>query len=775
VEHQRFAVTGLRDEVAIKVDRWGIPHIYATCRDDVFLAQGFNAARDRLFQIDLWRRRGHGLLSEVFGPGYVEQDRANRLLLYRGDMEAEWAAYGPGVRPAVEQFTAGINAYIAWALEEPGRLPPEFGLYGYEPARWEPSDAVRFRTHGLLYNVEQEVARARTVRLAGTAVDELRQAREPHDRLVVPEGLDLGDITDEVLATYRLAFAPVDFGGVAAGLPADTSGGSNNWVVDGSRTATGRPILANDPHRAVTLPGLRYVAHLNAPDLNVIGAGEPGLPGISIGHNDHVGFGLTIWPADVEDLYVYRLDPSDPSRYLGPGGWAEFRSESEQIAVKGAAPERVELLFTVHGPVIHRDVSSGVAVALRAAWLEPGMAPYLASIGYDDARDGDAFLAALERWGTPAVNQVFATVGGDWGWQVAARIPRRAGWDGSLPVPGDGRYEWAGFAGSSSLPAERRPERGWVATANQENLPEGWDNRELTTTYDWYTSGRAIRLQQWLSEDGCVSVERSASMQWDCRNIHAVQLMSRLAATTLPASPLADEFVRLCHWDGFERADSREALVFQIWVRRHLRPRLVTERLRADGLDGDDLAEARSLLLKDESGGGDLRGDLALASWLTSEIDEAARVFIIEETLAGALAEIESLLGPESAQPWSWGRLHHSALTHAALAPYAGRVDPAWVRLGPRPRDGSGDTVGNVSYDARFCQTLGSSFRMVLDVGEWDRSVVVNSPGQSADPRSPHYADLFDAWARGETFPLAFSPEAVDEVTTMIIHLEPGR
>ncbi|WP_449282205.1 penicillin acylase family protein [Leucobacter sp.] len=771
----RFEVPALAERVEIKVDAWGVPHIYAGSRADAFVAQGFNAARDRLFQIDLWRRRGLGLLSEVLGDAYVEQDRANRLLLYRGDMTAEWDAYGPGVREAVEAFASGINAYVRWTREDPERLPPEFGLYGYEPALWDAADAVRFRTHGLFYNVEQEVARARTVRLAGVEADSLRQAREPADPLNVPEGVDWSLIDDEVLRGYRLAFAPVAFEGRPDPASAlESVSGSNNWVVAGSRTSTGRPVLANDPHRAVTLPSLRYVAHLVAPDLNVIGAGEPGLPGISIGHNERVAFGLTIWPADVEDLYVYRLDPENPERYRGASGWREFERVEDSIPVRGGGPRTAELRYAEHGPVIHHDAEAGVAVALRAVWLEPGMAPYLASIGYNDAGDADEFLAALDRWGAPAVNQVYATIDGDWGWQVAARIPRRRGGDGSMPVSGEGGADWDGFATARDLPSERRPERGWIATANEENLPDGWDNRALTATYDWYSGARAQRLREWLGGDARVSVESSARMQMDESSPHARELIAACSEFRPQDPAIAEEFDRLTAWDGVEEAGSRAALVFEIWVRRHLRPRLIGERLGAHGLSGASLEEATGLLLTDESFGGDLRGELRLARWMGPALGPDACRSLVEETLRAARADIERLLGPEREQDWSWGRLHHSAVVHPAFEARRAEVDASWAGMGPIPRGGSGDTVGMAGYDAAFRQSIGSTFRMVLDVGDWDRSLAMNSPGQSGDPRSPHYGDLFAPWARGGTFPLAFSAEAVDRHTVQVIRLEPA-
>ncbi|MFE1664064.1 penicillin acylase family protein [Microbacterium sp. P02] len=768
-----YEVPALAHDVEIIVDRWGVPHVYAQSKDDVFLAQGFNAARDRLFQIDLWRRRGNGLLAEVFGPSYIEQDRANRLFLYRGDMDAEWGSYVDGTREAVESFAAGVNAYVGWVRDNPEHLAPEFALYGYVPSFWKPQDAVRFRTHGLFYNAEQEVARAVTLRTAGPEAEELRQAREPADPLVIPTGLDLELISDDILRVYRLAFAPVDFTGAADPVSArEAISGSNNWVVAGERTTTGRPILANDPHRAITLPSLRYIAHLDAPGMSVIGAGEPGLPGISIGHNGHVAFGLTIWPVDHEDLYVYELNPDDVSSYRYGAGWEQMRVIEDTIAV-GAGEVPVTLEYTRHGPVIYSDPARGFAVAVRAAWLEPGMAPYVASIGYDDAKDGSEFLDALESWGAPGVNQVFATPEGDWGWQASAKIPRRPNWDGSLPVTGDGRYEWDGFVSASGLPAVRRQDRGWFASANEMNLPPDFDNAELTTTYDWYSGARSERLSEWLENNTDISIAQSLEMQSDAKSPHALRLIRALADVDADAMINGHELRLLRRWDGVASASSRDALVFEIWARRHLRPWMIGQVMAADGLSPEQVAEARTRVMKDESFGGDLRGDLRMVERLAIELAVTELVRGIDSTLGQALHEVTSMLGPEVDETWSWGRVHHSSMAHAAFCASDGG-NPSWRSVGPRPRGGSGDTVGMAGYDAQFRQSIGSTFRMVIDVGEWDSSRAVNSPGQSGDPRSPHYADLFDTWVDGESFPLAYSRSAVEAVAESRIWLRAG-
>jgi penicillin amidase len=429
----KLDVAGLREPAEILVDRWGVPHIYAANNDDAFFAQGFNAARDRLFQIDLWRRRGLGRLAEVLGPAYVEHDKAARLFLYRGDMSQEWAAYGPDAQPIATAFVAGINAYVDWLGEHPDGMPLEFKLLGYAPSKWEAGDVVRIRSHGLTRNLTSEVARANTVCKTdsqnGPKYDQVRFGLQPAWETKVPEGLDPCLPKDVLrlftLATEEIHIAKGDVNTVAA-LPQPTSDnaeGSNNWVIAPSKSATGRPILANDPHRAYSTPSLRYIAHINAPGMSVIGAGEPALPGISIGHNGTIAFGLTIFNVDQEDLYVYDVNPSNAREYRYKDSWEPMRVVRETIDVKGAAPVTTELVFTRHGPVIYDDASKHRAYAVRTCWLEPGMAPYFGSISYMRATNFAEFKRAMLHWGAPTENQVYADVQGNIGWVPGGLAP----------------------------------------------------------------------------------------------------------------------------------------------------------------------------------------------------------------------------------------------------------------------------------------------------------------------------------------------------------------
>lgn len=769
---REFTIAGIDKDVEIIVDKWGVPHIYAETRLDAFFAQGFQAARDRLFQIDLWRRRGLGKLAEVLGAEHVEQDRATRLFLFRGDMRAEWLSYSTEAKDIVTAFVQGINAYVSWTLESPEhRLPPEFIELGYEPALWEPEDVVRIRTHGLLYNAEQELARALTLRDAGEKVEDLRSIREPESAF---EGFATElykHLDEQVLDVYRLAFAPVDFSthfdeGFADPL---TPSGSNNWVVSAERSSTGRPIVANDPHRAVTLPALRYLAHLEAPDLSVVGAGEPNLPGISIGHNNDVAFALTIWAVDHEDLYVYELHPKRDDLYLYDGEWESFEQVEEASAVKDDKDVVHKLTFTRHGPVVSLDSKNRIAVAVRAVWLQPGMAPYLGSLEFQNVKASGEFRKALRRWGAPGVNMIYADIQGETGWQASALVPRRPGWDGSQPVPGDGRFEWDGFAHLEELPSIINPEAGWFSSSNENNFPEDFSNDDLVTTRDWYTSSRHERLADWFNSGAEISIESSWGMQSNADNLHARVLMDSLSINV----EMGDNelWAELQEWDGHESADSRAALLYQVWERRHFRPWMVDTLLPRLGVSEEEHEQVKSRLLRDDTLFSDIRPDIRMVKEFSLEDDAEKKLVAkgVAETLNNAKSEIESLL-KQDFEGSVWGDLHRTTLRHAVLSGMQ-NLPEGWGQLPSVPRSGSGDTVGLNGYDPTFNAVMGSSFRVVMDVGQWDSSRVINSPGQSGDPRSAHYSDLYQQWAENESFPLLFSREAIEDAQHYTVKL----
>ncbi|MBM7809017.1 penicillin amidase [Geodermatophilus bullaregiensis] len=769
-----FVLPGLTAPAEVVVDRWGVPHVYAATSDDAFRVQGFTAARDRLWQIDLWRRRGLGQLAEVLGPEHVDRDRAARLFLFRGDAQRDWAAYGPDTEGAATAFVAGVNAFVQLTREDPALLPAEFRQLGYRPALWDPSDVTRIRSHGLFANLREEVARALTLRDHPAAVEDLRRKREPPRPLAVPEGLDLGLIPDDVLAVYDLATLPPVFGAPSpdAARGSVLPEGSNNWVLSGARTATGRPLLANDPHRAAAaLPGLRYLVHLSAPGLDVIGAGEPALPGISIGHNGRVAFGLTIFPVDQEDLYVYATDPEDPLRYRYGDGWEAMRVERETIAVRDGEPVEVELLFTRHGPVIRTDPATGTAFAVRAAWLGPGMAPYLGSIEYLRARDGNAFRAAMGRWGAPPENQVYADTGGTIGWTAGGRTPRRPNWDGTLPVPGDGRYEWAGFLDADELPASVDPPSGSIATANEMNLPADFP-AERHVSYDWSAPYRRQRIDEVLAATPAATPQDAVALQVDVLSVPARRILTRVRALPLPDD--VDGLDLLLGWDVQLRADSAAAALFEVWYRRHLRPALLRRAL-AQLVAPAAVPDAAARIAGQEDALADARVDVELVEEPGDRLGpdpEQVLAGVVAETVPAAVAEVERLLGPDR-ERWAWGRLHVARMTHPFAALLSGLPEDQ-LAVGPLPRGGSGDTVGNTAYGPDFVQTSGATFRIAVDVGAWDESLAMNAPGQSGRLGTPHATDLFGPWARGEAFPLRYSREQVDAAAELRITLHPS-
>src|SRR5579863_574538 len=398
-------VPGLKEPVEILRDKWGVPHIYAKNTDDLFFAQGWITARDRLFQIDLWRRTGTGRLDEVLGPSAVGRDKLARLVRYRGDWNKEWESYAPDARQIVTAFVNGINAYVR-SLN--GQRPLEFKIAGYDPGLWTPEDvAARIAGLTMTGNIIQEVNRSVEIGTYGTAKVEKFAPPDPFVRLTVPPGIDIKAITAEIVKDYQAATGTARFPGEQ---------GSNDWVIDGSMSATGKPLLANDPHRPVLLPSLRKTVHLVAPGWNVIGAGEPALPGIALGHNETVAYGFTIVGVDQEDLYVEKINPSNPNEYFYKGSWKPMEVEHQQIAVKGAAPVNVDLRYTQHGPIIYEDRDKHLGYALKWVGSEAGGAGYLAGLSVARAKNWNEFVASMARYKVPSENMVYADVSGNIGW-----------------------------------------------------------------------------------------------------------------------------------------------------------------------------------------------------------------------------------------------------------------------------------------------------------------------------------------------------------------------
>ncbi len=729
-------IAGLHAPVEVIRDRWGVPHIFAKDQHDLFFAQGFVAAQDRLWQLDMWRRAAAGELSEVLGPRALDRDTFARLLRYRGDPAAEWRSYSPDARDIAEAFVAGVNAEVALVNADPARLPIEFQLTGSRPEPWTPEVVIsRLAGYVMTGNAAREVRRAVLAKNVGAPRTLEFIPIEPRVTLDVPDGLDLADITPDVLKIARDADAPFAF--------EDPSQiGSNDWVVSGARTESGKPMLANDPHRAIRIPSLRYTVHLNAPGWNVIGAGEPALPGIAAGHNDRIAFGFTIVGMDQQDLYVETLHPTDDNRYRVDGDWQAMRQVHERIEVKGRAPQDVTLRLTRHGPVVALDRQRRRAYALRWVGMEPGTAGYLASLTLDRVKSWPEFLSAAARWKVPAENIVYADVDGNIGWIAAGLAPIRSRGTGLLPVPGaTSQYEWTGFLPVSELPQSFNPPGGYIATANHNILPPGY-NRMLG--YEWGSPHRFRRIVEMIEAREKFTTADFERMQHDEVSLPARQIVAWLKeALAFPGvRPEADAVYAtelLTKWDARLSADSSAAAMYELWLPLLGKATIAAAVPQADRKYYDANSVDTTLRL--------LAGlDPARRAWVMTGTS------LVEAWNAGA-----PTLGNDETT-WRWGQLHQSHFEHPlALTPERREV----FNLGARPRGGDG-TTPNATSNGRW-QTHGASYREVIDLSDWDRSTTINVPGESGQPGSPYYSNLYDLWAAGKYHPMLFTRAAIEK------------
>ena len=745
--------SGASGPIEIIDDSAGVPHIRATTKRDAFYGQGYVVARDRLFQLDLGHRRNLGRLSEAFGPAFVVHDHAERLFHYRGDLEAELAALPPEVLECARGYCDGINARLDEVAADPALLPAEYRILGSTPLRWDVRDFVLARGADI-GNVDDEIRRAQLAAIGRLDLDALVAPMRPAWVLRVPAGLDVAAISDADLGILGEAAVPLPFGTTPSPVrdPAAnrSEAGSNAWTIAPSRSATGRAILANDPHLGIGGAAPRHVAHLTAPGLDVIGGGAPGLPGIMQGHTDRFAFGRTNSHNDQTDLFILALDPADPERYAHAGGWKRFRTVIDTVPVKGEAPRRLRLRYSVHGPVLRHDPVSGRATAMSSVTMLPGCMDSFAMIAINLARDW-AGLAAAFRWHPAPTNFHYADIDGNHGWQVIGIAPlRRGGHDGLLPAPGDGRFDWQGRIDARQLPRELNPVKGWFASANQDNLPAGYPVKTRPLAFSFREPYRYDRIAAVLAGQPRHSLADSAALQQDVVSTPARQLIALLPKSPSAAAKPAANLLR--RWDGSLTADSSAAALFRIlWAD------LCTRML-------DTIVPANARKLVPTIAAGELLRLLGTPDARFGADPVAARDRLFDASLTAAWGEAVRLMGPDPAG-WRWGSLHKVRIAHPlARLPAIAAAFPAIEG----DSSGGGSGGDNYTVNARwvprrgFGVTGGASYLQVIDVGNWDASRYLNLPGQSADPQSPHYRDHYAPWIAGEMQPLPFSTAAVD-------------
>ncbi|WP_419937749.1 penicillin acylase family protein [Candidatus Palauibacter sp.] len=792
VDTETLRVTGLEAGVEILKDLWGVSHIYAETEHDLFFAQGYSAARDRLFQFEVWRRQATGTVAEILGPRELERDRGARLFRFRGDLEAELNHYHPRGAEIIRAFTDGINAYIAETERDPGLLPVEFEMLGIRPQPWTP-EVVISRHQGLLMNIGQELDLGIAVAAVGPEkVREVSYFHPGEPDIDLDPAIDGSLLRPEILDVYRAfrgpirfrpedieprfratasdaeAFAPQTLQAEAEAetyeaerLEAEQMGtGSNNWVVAGSRTLSGHALMANDPHRVQAAPSLRYLVHLVGPGWNVIGGGEPVLPGISIGHNGHGAWGLTVFQTDAEDLYVYRTHPDDPDRYWYRGAWEAMRVIDDEIPVEGREAERVRHRYTRHGPVVYEDRDNGLAYAVRAGWMEIGGAPYLASLRMNQAKTWEEFRDACNYSNIPGENMVWADVDGNIGWQSVGIAPIRRNWSGLVPVPGDGRYEWDGYLEIRHKPHVFNPEKGFWSTANQNLVPPGYEHRDAVG-WSWSDPFRSARIDEVLATGRRFTMSEMMQLATDYVSLPARSLVPMLRGVDLPPGAEAARG-DLLNWDFALAPESREAAIYVSWereIQRQMVPLVVPAEVRAS------LGRLSMKKIIDWLG--------SPPAWFAALGDGdpvAGRDAFLSRTLADALDGLEDRFGGD---PWRYGdvRFKHARFRH----PLSGIVNAemrARLEVGPLPRGGNGFTVNQTGGGDN--QTSGPSFRIIAEAGDWDTAVFTNTPGQGGDPDDPMYRNLFEGWAKDRFFPLYYSRERVEAAVADRVMLTPN-
>ena len=774
-ETTQVTLDGLDKPVEILKDHWGISHIYAETEHDLFFAQGYSAARDRLFQFEIWRAQATGTVAEILGSRALDRDHGTRLFKFRGPMHEEMNHYHPRGVDIITSFVHGVNAYIDEALQDPNSLPLPFKLLDIQPKHWT-EEVVISRHQGLLGNISLELSTGRAVCAIGE--DKVRELRyfHPHDPILTLDPLIDCDslLNNEILHLYNSYRRPIRFqpDDIALAQYRNTEEayetiadilieeerdlqkrsiddiGSNNWVVSGDLTQDGWPMMINDPHRSQAVPSLRYWSHLVGPGWNVIGGGEPEIPGISIGHNEHGAWGLTVFNTDGEDLYVYETNPDNPSQYRYLGEWEEMRVISETIEVKDASPVSVELKYTRHGPVVFEDQDNSLAYAIRPAWMEVGGSPYLASLRMDQATSWEEFREASNFSNIPGENMIWADRQGNIGWQSVGIAPIRRNFSGMVPVPGDGRYEWDGYLPIKAKPNEFNPDRGYIETSNSNYTKPDYPYLDAIG-FTWTDPYRWARGSEVLGSGRKFNMTDMVELQHDYLSIPARTLIPFFKELESDDFEVEQARQMLLDWDFVLGKESVEAGIYVAFERQLL--------------DNIELLKVPEIAKSYVSVGMKTAIDMLLApdGDFGNDPIQGRDEFLLQ-TLSQGIQNLKQKLGPEF-KDWVYGQEDYKhALIRHPLSPALNEELRDRLNVGPAPRGGNGFTLGNTGSGDN--QTSGASFRIFVDTRDWDNTLGMNTPGQVGDPDSPLYDNLFELWANDKVFPAFYSREKIESV-----------
>lgn len=751
---------GLESRVEVWRDPEGVPHVRAGAVRDAFLAQGFVHAQDRLWHMEYDRRRAYGRWAECAGPSALAQDTQMRRFRLADSARADYAAVTAETRAVLDAYAAGVTAYLRTTKS----LPVEFQIVGATPEPWAPWDSLAvFKVRHVLMGTWQTKAwRARLLRQLGPArTAYLCPGTGPNPMLIVPPGVEYRGPALDGLAELTAGEAAV------AHLP-EWESGSNNWAVSGARTASGKPLVAGDPHRPLDVPNVYYQNHLACPEFDAIGLSFPGVPGFPhFGHSRFVAWCVTHTAADYQDLYIERFAPADPSRYEFRGEWRTAECHRETVHVRDATPVEIEVTTTHHGPVVLGDPRSGYAMAFRYTATAQSNRTFDALLPMLRARSAGELEAAMRPWVDPVNNLVFADVHGAIGDRTRGEVPLRSMANAWLPVPGwDGAHEWQGAIPFEAMPVVRDPAAGWVATANS-RVTGAEDPHYLGL--DFAPDFRTRRLVERLGGLRGATVADMQAIHADRVSIPGREFVEILKALPAPDPDVKDALDLLRAWDGRMERDSAAATIYAAF-----RERLMRELMPP--FLGPLTAEAFA---------GAPRGAVAHMTRFRSRLTELIRrddrtllppggdwPAALGRALGGAVAELRERLGPDPAT-WRWGRLHRTQPQHPLSAVWpelAALLDPPSVSVG-----GDGDTVQNAGFIAAagYGVSATSVARYVFDLGDWERSAWVVPLGVSGHPGSAHYADQAAAWSEGRLVPMRYDWERIRREAEAQQALEP--
>lgn len=786
-------VPGLLGPVEVIRDQWGIPHIYAQNEHDLLFTQGYVHAQDRLWQMEVSRRTANGTLSEAMGRPAVAVDEWTRTFGARRMAEQSWEELGDDSRTVLEDYAAGVNAYID---THRNRLPLEFTILSTVPEPWTPVDIMAIGNLLVLMHSSNSGLESLMAKIT-TEFDE----KIAHQLLLPPPIEDAPVIVpaeagmyDQIGTAHQLPpRAPED---TPIMVPAEASmydrvkeasfgsgeaddwlgdpylRGTNTWAVHGNHTTTGKPILANDLHQDLSMPSLWYENGLHGGRFDSVGFTLPGVPLIIIGHNQYTAWGFTSLHADIQDNYIEKLDnPDNPTRYEFMGAWYDLDVIHETIEVKGSEPVELDVFFTRHGVIAPLLYTFDQAPVVALRWtLHEGNETLTSIVKLNLAKGWDEFRTALQYWDMPVMSFVYADVEGNIGFQAAGKVPIRVpAHYGGMPVPGwTGEREWQGFIPFDALPTVLNPQQDFVVAANNKVVS---DDYPYSLAFDYFPGFRARRIIDLLAAGDSVTIQDTQDIQTQTYSVFAGKLRPYLLAIEPENDFQAEALAQVEAWDLYYEMDSIGASIYEVWYR------FLLENTLEDEL-GEDLVEG--LVLRNNS----IRSIPFLIGlmpdadnpWFddvnTPEVE--SRDDIVRRSLADAVDWLSERYG-DDLDGWKWGRLHtvtfvHTPLGQSGIAPLEKLFNSNEIGI-----PGSRYTVNGSFYwwTDPFNVVLGPTQRMILDLSNWDNSLAVNSTGQSEHLFHPHREDQISLWQNREYRPMLFTREAVEENAESVLMLTP--